>query len=123
MADISKSLDAAMAIPGAIGASVVDLDSGMSLGHVGGGAHLNLEIAAAGNTEVVRAKMRTMQDLALNDEIEDILITLSNQYHIIRPLKGKGGAGLFFYIALDRQRANLALARHKLADIEKTLVV
>jgi len=111
-----------MQINGAIGAAIVDLDSGMSLGQAGGGS-LNLDIAAAGNTEVVRAKMRTMQELSLNDEIEDILITLGTQYHIIRPLTGKGSAGLFLYIALDKSKANLALARHKIIEIEKTLVV
>jgi len=122
MADLTKSLAAAMQINGAIGAAIVDLDSGMSLGQAGGGS-LNLDIAAAGNTEVVRAKMRTMQELSLNDEIEDILITLGTQYHIIRPLTGKGSAGLFLYIALDKSKANLALARHKIIEIEKTLVV
>jgi len=94
----------------------------MTLGQAGGGT-LNLEIAAAGNTEVVRAKMRTMADLDLNDEIEDILITLGKQYHIIRPLKSKGSAGLFIYVALDKTKANLALARHKLVDIATTLTV
>jgi len=122
MANLTNSLAAAMSLPGAIGAAVVDLESGMSLGHSGGGS-LNLEIAAAGNTEVMRAKMRTMQDLDLNDEIEDILITLGKQYHIIRPLTGKGSAGLFFYVALDKSKANLALARHKLAEIASTLTV
>ncbi|HLS76311.1 MAG TPA: hypothetical protein VK083_05940, partial [Nocardia sp.] len=79
--------------------------------------------AAAGNTEVVRAKMRTMDSLGLNDEIEDILITLSGQYHIIRPMTGRKSKGLFLYLALDRGRANLALARHRLKGIEEDLEV
>jgi hypothetical protein len=122
MANLNNSLTAAMQLPGAIGAAIVDLDSGMSLGQAGGGG-LNLDVAAAGNTEVVRAKMRTMHDLELNDEIDDILITLGTQYHIIRPLKSKGSAGLFFYLALDKSRANLALARHKLTEIATSLTV
>lgn len=122
MANLTNSLAAAMQITGAIGAVIVDLESGMSLGQAGGGM-LNLEVAAAGNTEVVRAKMRTMADLNLNDEIEDILITLGTQYHIIRPLKGKGSAGLFLYIALDKSKANLALTRHKISEIASTLTL
>ena len=111
-----------MQLGGAVGVAIVDLESGMSLGQAGGGS-LNLEIAAAGNTEVVRAKMRTMADLGLSDEIEDILITLGTQYHIIRPLKGKGSAGLFIYVALEKSKANLAMSRHKLNEIASTLTI
>ena len=111
-----------MQLPGAIGAAIVDLESGMSLGQAGGGT-LNLDVAAAGNTEVVRAKIRTIGDLGLNDEIEDILITLGTQYHIIRPLKSKGSAGLFVYVALEKSKANLAMARHKITDTCSTLTI
>ena len=122
MANLTNSLASIMQMPGAIGVAIVDLESGMSLGQAGGGT-LNLEVAAAGNTEVVRAKMRTMADLGLNDEIEDILITLGTQYHIIRPLKGKGSAGLFVYVALEKSKANLAMSRHKLNEVTSTLTV
>src|SRR5689334_18532372 len=106
--DIETALKEAMTLDGAIAAARLDYDSGMTLGQLGGGKFLDLEVAGAGNTEVVRAKMRTMQSLGLNDEIEDILITLGRQYHIIRPA-GRGQT-LFLYLALDRQKANLALA-------------
>ena len=65
----------------------------MSLGTSGGGDWLNLEIAAAGNTEVVRSKLRVMQTLGLNDTIEDILITLHRQYHLIRLMSGVKARG------------------------------
>ena len=122
MANLTNSLAAIMQLTGAIGAAIVDLESGMSLGQAGG-ATINLDIAAAGNTEVVRSKIRVMGDLGLNDEIEDILITLTTQYHIIRPLKGKGAAGLFIYVALEKSKANLALARHKINEIGTTLTM
>lgn len=122
MANLTNSLAAIMQLTGAIGAAIVDLESGMSLGQAGG-ATINLDIAAAGNTEVMRSKMRVMGDLGLNDEIEDILITLTTQYHIIRPLKGKGAAGLFIYVALEKSKANLALARHKISEIGTALTM
>ena len=120
--NIETALKEAMSIEGAIGVALVDWESGMPLGTLGGGKYLNLELAAAGNTEVVRAKMRTMQSLSLNDSIEDILITLTKQYHLIRLLANADGAqGLFLYLALDRSKANLALARHHLKRIESEL--
>src|SRR5690606_21936224 len=69
------------------------------------------------------SKLRTMEHLGLNDEIEDILITLSSQYHLIRLLKGRGGNGLFLYLVLDSGRANLAMARHQLRRLEAALEV
>src|ERR1700744_4972949 len=114
----------AVTIDGAVGVSLVDWDSGMSLGNLGGGKYLDLDVAAAGNTEVIRAKMRTMESLRLDDNIEDILITLNKQYHLIRLLKNsRNEQGLFLYLVLDRQKANLALARHQLRQIEAELTI
>jgi len=123
--NIETALKEAMTIDGAVGVALVDYESGMSLGTLGGGDWLDLDVAAAGNTEVVRSKMRVMSALALNDNIEDILITLRRQYHLIR-LIGDGrssGSALFLYLVLDRERANLALARHHLRRIEGDLTV
>ncbi|MFF8018699.1 hypothetical protein [Streptomyces sp. NPDC007929] len=120
--EIETALKEAMAIDGAIGAAVVDCESGMSLGAAGGGRGLDLEVAAAGNTEVVRAKTRTLKALGMDDSIEDILITLGEQYHLIRLLPAKSG-GLFVYLALDRARSNLALARHTLKKIATSVHV
>ncbi|MCP2274998.1 hypothetical protein SAMN04244553_2357 [Nocardia amikacinitolerans] len=123
MTNLDLALKDMMVIDGAVGAAVVDYNSGMALGMLGSSKNLDLQIAAAGNTEVVRAKLRTMEQLGLKEEIEDILITLSGQYHIIRPMTGRKSKGLFLYLALDRGRANLALARHHLRGIEEDLEV
>ncbi|WNV84672.1 hypothetical protein [Umezawaea sp. Da 62-37] len=121
---IELALKESMTIAGAVGVALVDYDSGMSLGTMGGGDWLDLEVAAAGNTEVVRAKLRVMASLSLNDSIEDILITLNHQYHLIRLLTpAKGTPTLFLYLVLDRERANLALARLYLKRIEANLTV
>jgi hypothetical protein len=120
LANIKDSLGKLMQLDGAIATCVVDSNSGMMLGSDGGGA-INLEVAAAGNTEVVRAKRKTMKALNLKDNIEDILITLHGQYHLIRPLSSNDA--LFVYLVLDKQRGNLAMARHQLAGIEKDLAI
>ena len=119
MANLNDSLNELMTMDGAMCAAVVDYNSGMMLGSVGTG--VDLELAAAGNTEVVRAKMKTMKALGLNDTIEDILITLGKQYHIIRPVAAK--KGMFTYLVIDKQRGNLALARRKTQDVEQALEI
>ncbi|AVO49382.1 hypothetical protein C6568_08995 [Melaminivora suipulveris] len=112
-------LNQLMQTEGAMCAALVDYNSGMLLESVGSG--LDLELAAAGNTEVVRAKMKTMKSLNLNDDIEDILISLHRQYHIIRPLEKHDG--LFLYYVLDRSRSNLAMARRKLLEAESQVTL
>jgi hypothetical protein len=117
MANVNESLNILVRTDGALAAALVDSNSGMMLGGVGSG--VDLELAAAGNTEVVRSKMKTMRSLGLSDNIEDILITLTKQYHIIRPVQAK--PGIFIYLVLDRAKANLALARRACHDTENHL--
>ena len=97
---------------------VVDFSSGMLLAG-GGSTNIDLEIAAAGNTEVLRAKMKTMQLLDLKETIDDILITLGEQYHLLRPVKKQDGLCLYF--VLDKSKSNLALARRALVEVEKVI--
>jgi hypothetical protein len=122
MADMDQSLKEAMQIEGAVGVALVDYTSGMALGTMGGSKGFDLNVAAAGNTDVVRAKMRALEMLGLQDGIEDILITLDTQYHLIRLVKSKGD-GFFLYLSLSKSRANLGLARHQLRKIEADLDV
>ncbi|BEU96273.1 roadblock/LC7 domain-containing protein [Acidovorax sp. DW039] len=118
MSNLNESLSQLVAVDGALCAAVVDSTSGMLLGSAGGG--VDMELAAAGNTEVVRAKIKTMRALGLDDVIDDILITLGKQYHIIRPMLQQ--EGVFIYLVLDKSKANLALARRKVQEIEKSLL-
>ncbi|OYT70062.1 MAG: hypothetical protein CFK52_12165 [Chloracidobacterium sp. CP2_5A] len=121
MANIKEALTTIIEIEGCLGAAITDWKSGMCLGTIGGTPTFNMEIAAAGNTEVVRAKMKVAANLNLKETIEDILITLDTQYHIIRILKSS--PNLFIYAVIKKDTGNLALARHKLTQIESSLNV
>jgi len=119
MSNIQESLDSLVGVDGAMCAALVDSSSGMVLGTAGSG--LDLDVAAAGNTEVVRAKLNTIKALGLKDTIDDILITLSSQYHIIRPLAQT--PEVFIYLVLDSAKSNLALARIQVKKTDAQLVL
>jgi CheY-like chemotaxis protein len=114
---VARVLRTAMEMEGAIGVALVDAASGEALGTAGGGAELDVALAATGNAEVLRAKRRLMERLGLAYAIEDILITLGAQYHLIRPLNAPGSQ-LFLYLVIDRKAGNLGLARHHLTKVE-----
>lgn len=115
MAEIS--LEPLRSIKGYMAAAVIECDSGLSLVEDGGG--LDLGIAAAGNADMIKTQRRIIEALQLNDTFDDILINLTKQYHLIRPLETN--QSLFMYVVLDRDKANLAMARHELRRFEKTL--
>ena len=125
MSNVGEILQAALTLDGALGAALGDWKTGLCLGTAGNDNPTlpltNLELAVAGNTEVIRAKIRVAKSLQFSDRIEDILITLTTQYHLIRLTQVIDG--LFFYLALDREKGNLALARFKLIQLEKSLII
>lgn len=106
-------------ISGFLGACLVDSETGLMLAAENGAGSLDLEAAGAANTEVVRAKNAAMAALGLNDRIEDILITLGTQYHLIRPLHNS--PSVFIYVALDKKQANLGMARLNVKNVEEKL--
>lgn len=116
---MSTDISALKDIDGFIGACLVDSESGLMLAAEGGGKNFDLDIAAAANTDVVRAKLAAMEALGLSDDsIEDILVTLGKQVHLIRPLAGT--PTIFLYAALER-KTNLGMARIKVKAVEQTL--
>lgn len=119
MAEVEKLLDGLVNLDGALGAAVVDARNGMLLNSIGS-AGVDIEIAAAGITDVLRANMKMLKLTANSDRIEDILITQEKQYHIIRPIRAVDG--VFVYTILDRRSGNLALARRKVMDVEEAIV-
>ena len=120
MGNSKKLMQHLSALDGFIGACVVNLESGMMLDALGGGT-INMELASAGNAEVLRAKYKTMKSLNLKESIEDILITLEHQYHLLRPFSKQ--KDLFVYLVLDKSKANLAMGRHHLKQAETVMEI
>ena len=121
MANVGQSLETLLTIDGAFGVALVDWRSGLTLGVMGGQGRIDMELAASANTQVVRAKMGAMEALGIKGSINDILITLDDQLHIIRPLKKY--PDLFLYLAVDKTKGNLGLARAKTQQVESQLAL
>lgn len=99
-------------LPGLMAVAVVDVTSGMALASHTNSPSINPETAAAYNTEVVKQKQKAMSALKLaNETIEDILITLTNQLHLIK-LNAAGNK--FIYLVVNSRETNLAIARETL---------
>ncbi|MET0594508.1 MAG: hypothetical protein ABW133_17540 [Polyangiaceae bacterium] len=96
---------------GFIAASLVDLESGMTLAVKSVRSDFDLTAASAYNSELVKQKMKIMQTLGLNGGIEDMLITLTDQIHLIKMVSKV----TFLYLAVDKSRSNLAIVRTAVA--------
>lgn len=94
-------------IPGFIAASLVDLDSGMTLGLKSAKPDFDLAAASAYNSEMVKQKLKIMKALNIKSNLEDMLITLGDQIHVIKLVT----PGTFIYLAADRANSNIAIVR------------
>ncbi len=115
---VKEALTNLMDIEGAVGAAIVDYESGMTLG-TDGGRNLDMELAGAGTTEVVRSEKNTVHDLGIEEDIEDLLISLDSQYHLVRMCERH--EDIFIYLVINRSRGNLGLARRKIDGIDEKL--
>ena len=97
--------------PGYVAASLVDLESGMTLGLKSARPDFDLAAASAYNSEMVKQKLKIMRALNLKTTLEDMLITLGDQIHVIKLI----GASTFIYLCVDRSQSNLAIVRNVLA--------
>jgi hypothetical protein len=94
-------------IPGFIAASLVDIDSGMTLAVKSTRTEFDLAVASAYNSELVKQKLKIMKALNLKTNLEDMILTLGDQIHFIKILSPT----LFIYLAADRSLANIAIVR------------
>ena len=97
-------------LPGFMAASLVDPESGMTLGLKSVRPDFDLAAASAYNSEMVKQKLKIMKELSLKTHLEDMLLTLGDQIHVIKLI----GTTAFIYLAVDRSQCNLAIVRNVL---------
>lgn len=111
---IARALAEAMNIEGALGAAMAAWELDHTLGALGTLGPPQ-EVVISGNCRVMRALLMTMTRLGMRTSIDDVLITLDEQLHILVPLPRHDE--LFLYLVVDRARGNLALTRHRVRKI------
>lgn len=96
-------------VNGFIAASVVDLESGMTLAAKSTRSDFDLTVASAYNSELVKQKLKIVKALNLKTTLEDMLLTLGDQIHLIKVFPA---GHTFLYLAADRASTNLAIVRN-----------
>jgi predicted regulator of Ras-like GTPase activity (Roadblock/LC7/MglB family) len=121
---VDQCLQEAMAIPGAIGASIVDYTTGFPVATAGAAPNADHEAAAAGTADVVQAaNSRSLFVSAVPDDLlEDLIITTAGGYHLLRPVRTDFDSRLVLYVWLDRIHGNLAVARFRMQALTDALV-
>ncbi len=116
--DDRPSLDAVLAkllsFDGAMCVAVVDSETGMILGNAGSG--VDIDLAAAGASVILRARLASIKALGGDEQIEDVLISLTSQVQIIHPLPRN--PSIFTYLIGDKAKSSLAMARFKAAEAD-----
>jgi len=107
---IGQAIEGILAnVPGTIAVSVVDLNSGMSLGSHSTSPSFDPDTASAYNAEVIKQQQKALSALQLEHEkIEDILVSLGDQLHLLKLI---GNGYYFLFLAVSTKHTNLAIAR------------
>ena len=115
---IREALEQGRALEGSLATLLVETATGSLIAAAVGAKGVDLEVAAAATAEFARQKPRVEERIGLKDAVEEILLTSTRRYYLLRPV---GSGDRFLLLVLDRARADLAAAQQGLADIERAL--
>lgn len=104
-------------IPGFIAISVCELNSGTTFISDSIDPNFDPTLASAYESEIVKAELGVIKALKLRDDehISDIIITLTDQIHLIDISKNNA---YFVYLVVDSKKSNLGVTRALLTKYE-----
>lgn len=116
---IDDCLERVMAIPGARSVTLVDHTSGLAVAAAGEETLADQHEDAASTTDLVRTVLSSpaLAGTRTGDEIEDIIVSGTHGFHLLALLNTAFDGQLFLHLRVDRERGNLALARHRLQSL------
>lgn len=120
-AHASRVLADTAAVEGLLGCAVVHAASGLALARrtLDDAPAFDVELASAAATQLLRAQRLVAANLGLAAPLEDLVACAGSRLFVLRTVARH--PELFVFALFDQQRTNLALARHRLAELEKAL--
>jgi predicted regulator of Ras-like GTPase activity (Roadblock/LC7/MglB family) len=110
-----------LSIDGLLGCAVVDGTTGLVLARESREDQpTDLDLSAAASAQVLRAHRLAARNMGLSDQIDEVMVSAGPRQQVLRTVTRH--PDLFLLALLDKQRANLALARYKLMEVEKSLL-
>lgn len=112
---------AAMApIEGLLGYAVVDSHTGLVLAReTHAESQVDMDLVAAASAQVLRAHRLAARNMGMPGPVDEVMTSAGDRQQVMRCLTHF--PDLFLVALLDRQRANLALARLQLMEAERSL--
>ena len=107
-------------VDGLLGCAIVDGTTGLVLAREARDDHpADLDLSAAASAQVLRAHRLAARNMGLSEQIDEVMTSAGNRHSVLRLVSRH--PDLFLMALLDRNRANLALARYKLMEVDKSL--
>jgi len=124
LVEIEECVNQAIAVPGSLGASLIDYTTGSTICSAGRHVNGDDDLTGTGTASAVRAVMRSPAFVLTGQpsRLDDIVITSSNGFHVIHFVPAEFDARLVLYVWLDPKNGNLALAKRTLQTIARRLV-
>ncbi|EFL26270.1 conserved hypothetical protein [Streptomyces himastatinicus ATCC 53653] len=131
MPGIDECLLEAMKLPGARGAAVVDWTSGLALGTVGESPSGDHETTAAETAELARMAAEFPSFAPADGSgwsdgdtpVNDLIVSNRDSYHVLQFVRTTFDSSVFLHLWLGRTEGNLALARIRLGEMARQLVL
>lgn len=115
--EAGEFLAPAMAIDGFRLGCLIDASTGMVLASLQSSDALSAPTAAAGAADLVSVLTLLNGKLATGEILEDVLITFSDSFFLVRPVGQDPEPRILLLVVADRHRTNLAMAHRALRDL------
>ena len=113
---IKDMLSRALQLDGAVAASLMDVPRAAVLASHTTIGNLDIAGAATNSAAMMRTEQRVLTGLGIDEPIEDLVVTGTTHYHIVRVLRTLPDVAL--YVVLKRDASSLAFARMQMAAID-----